>query len=171
MQEYLIVDGYNIIHSWEHLKELANNDSLESARRSLLEEMSNYSGYYHIQVIVVFDGHHSENALRTYDHYDAVEVVFTKQRESADHFIEKIAHQVGRDYKITVATSDGMEQLIVLARGAARKSARELLLEVNGLKQEIRTDYINDSKRKEKNLLEAHLDSKVIEWMEKLRRD
>lgn len=169
LSEYLLVDGYNIIHAWPHLKALTE-DNLGSAREALLEEMSNYSGYYHIQVIVIFDGMHSDNAQRTFEHYDEVEVVFTKQRESADHYIERIAEQVGREFKLTVATSDALEQLIVLSRGAARKSARELLLEVNQIKQEIRTDYIEETKKQSRNFLESQLDPEVVAWMEKLRR-
>jgi len=171
MKEYLLVDGYNIIHSWEHLKELLDHNSLDSARLALVEELSNFSGYTNNQIIVIFDGHHSTNLTRTYEQYHNIEVVFTKKTESADQYIERIAQEVGREVNITVATSDGMEQLIVLARGATRKSARELLNEINEAKKTIQTDYIDNQTLNKKNLLESHLNQDVIDWMEKLRRN
>jgi predicted RNA-binding protein with PIN domain len=108
---------------------------------------------------------------RTYEQFNNIEVVFTKKSESADHYIERIAEEVGRDYKITVATSDGMEQLIVLARGASRMSARELWHEIKAAKKSIRTDYIDNHTLNKNNLLESHLDQDVIDWMENLRRN
>jgi len=171
MKEYLLVDGYNIIHAWKHLKEILDHGTLDSARIALVEELSNYSGYTNNQIIVIFDGHHSTNLTRTYEQYHNIEIVFTKKTESADHYIERIAEEVGREYKITVATSDGMEQLIVLARGATRQSARELLNEINAVKKSIQTDYIDNQTMNKKNLLESHLNQDVKDWMEKLRRN
>lgn len=169
-KDYLLVDGYNIIHAWGELRDIAETDSLENARIKLLEEMSNYRGYHNVEIIVVFDAYQVKSSVRKYENYYDVDVVFTKEAESADLYIERIAHEVGRDYNVRVATSDGLQQLIILARGATRVSARELLQEVKQIKKEIREDYIEKSTQISRNRFEAYLDDDTKEWMEKMRR-
>ncbi|MCT4542663.1 MAG: NYN domain-containing protein [Vallitalea sp.] len=168
IREFLLVDGYNIIHAWDNLKKAMEEESLEIARKKLLDIMSNYQGYKKIKVIVVFDAH-KVKGNRTIESYNNIDVVFTKEVETADHFIEKVAHQIGRDYRVRVATSDGLEQIIILGKGASRISARELLNEVRQAENDIRNNYI-EKIQIDNNRLEGHLDPKVLEWMEKLRR-
>jgi predicted RNA-binding protein with PIN domain len=167
--EILIVDGYNIIFAWDELKDIALTDSLENARTRLLEELSNYSGLMNNRVVVIFDAYKVNSSIRNYSNYHNIEVVFTKKAETADHYIEKIAHLAGRTYNIKVATSDGIEQLIVLSRGATRISARELYVETQNANATARKEYIKKPKTS-RNRLEGHLDDDVIEWMEKMRR-
>lgn len=166
--EYLLVDGYNIIFAWEKLKKLAD-DNLSEARDKLLEIMSNYQGFKKIKVIIVFDAHKVKGSVRkVYNHHN-IEVVYTKEAETADHFIERVAHLIGREYKVRVATSDALEQTIILSKGATRISAKEFEREVQAMEEKIRRKYIEDKPVKE-NMLESHLDPQVIAFMEKLRR-
>ncbi len=166
--EYLLVDGYNIIHAWEDLKIIAEG-SLESARDKLVDIMSNYQGFKKIKVIVVFDAHKVKGSIGKIYQHQNIMVVFTKEAETADHYIEKIAHDIGCLYRVRVATSDALEQIIILGRGATRVSARELYDEVNLMENTIRQQYIEKQSAK-KNALETFLDPKVADWMEKLRR-
>jgi len=166
--EFLLVDGYNIIHAWAPLKELAE-ENLEMARDKLLEIMSNYQGYKKIAVIVVFDAHKVKGSIgKVYRHHN-IDVVYTKEAETADNYIEKVAHQIGRQYRVRVATSDGLEQIIILGKGATRISARELYNEVQQLEKQMRKKYIKQ-KAVKRNTLETFLDPEVAEWMEELRR-
>ena len=168
-KEFMLVDGYNIIHAWGELKCIAEEDNLEEARNKLLEIMSNYQGYKKIEVIVVFDAHKVKGSTRKIYRYHNIDVVYTKEAETADHFIERIAHEIGRDYKVKVATSDGLEQIIILGKGATRVSARELHEEVKKMKKDIRKKYINKIEMNN-NRLEGHLDKEVVKWMEMMRR-
>lgn len=165
----MLVDGYNIIFAWEDLKEAAE-DNLEQARDLLLEKMSNYQGYTKITVIVVFDAHKVKKNTGSISRYHNINVVYTKEAETADQYIEKVAHVIGRDYKVRVATSDFLEQTIILGKGATRISARELQNEVKNLEQKMRNEFIEKNVVK-RNKLEAHLAPEVIALMEKLRRE
>jgi len=167
-REFLLVDGYNIIYAWDKLKKAVEEESLEIARKKLLDIMSNYQGYKKIEVIVVFDAHRVKGT-RNIEKYNNIDVVFTKEVETADHYIEKVAHSIGRDYRVRVATSDGLEQTIILGKGASRISARELHNEVNMIESDIRKNFI-EKVQIDNNRLEGHLDPKVLEWMEKMRR-
>lgn len=145
--EILLVDGYNIINAWDILKE-AQNISLETARAKLIEIMADYSAQRGIQVIVVFDAHQVEGALRSSYNISGVEVIFTKEGETADHYIEKVVEAIGRVEKVRVATSDWVEQQVVLARGAARISARELYNEVKEMiRKRRKKEKLNTSKK------------------------
>lgn len=166
--EFLLVDGYNIIFAWDKLKKLAE-ENLDDARDKLIDIMSNYQGYKKCNVIVVFDAHKVKGSVRKIYQYYNVEVVFTKEAETADHFIERVAHEIGRDYRVRVATSDALEQTIILSKGATRISAREFENEVKNMEEIIRHRIIEDRPVKE-NLLSSHLKPEVAEFMEKLRR-
>jgi predicted RNA-binding protein with PIN domain len=131
-KEYLLVDGYNIINAWDELNE-AKEISLENARDKLIEIMADYSALVGKAVIVVFDAHQVEGNQRTSYIINGIEVVFTREGETADHYIEKVVNAIGRQEKVTVATSDWIEQQIVLGRGAMRISARELYNEVKSI--------------------------------------
>lgn len=132
-KEFLLVDGYNIINAWPELDNEAKTINLESARDKLIDIMADYSASTGIYVIIVFDAHQVDINRRTRYAINGVEVVFTKEAETADHFIEKLVDAIGRQEKVKVATSDWIEQQIVMGRGADRISARELYYEVTNL--------------------------------------
>ena len=126
---FLIVDGYNMIYAWEELKALAG-DSLDAARGRLLDLLSNYQGYTGERLAVVFDAYRTDRTPASVMSWHNIEVVFTQKGETADAWIERCVHEDGGRYRITVATSDGLEQLTVLRLGALRLSARELLMRI-----------------------------------------
>lgn len=128
--EMLVVDGYNIINSWDRLKEVAVVD-FEQARLELLEILSEYHHYSGIKTIVVFDAHLVKGSIRKEEEYKGITVVYTKENELADHYIEKMLDELGRIKRIRVATSDRTEQEIILSRGGTRLSARELEAEID----------------------------------------
>ena len=129
IREYLFVDGYNIINSWEILKTKAQI-SLEEARIELLEILSEYQHYSGIAIIVVFDAHQVKGNSGTREDYNGLKVIYTKENETADNYIERVLDDIGRIKRVRVATSDWMEQQIVLSRGGTRISARELEVEI-----------------------------------------
>lgn len=167
-KEILLVDGYNIIFAWKRLKDLAEDD-LNQARDALLDTMSNYQGYKKNQVIVVFDAHKVKGSVRKVYPYNNIDVVYTKEAETADHYIERVAYMIGKDHKVRVATSDALEQTIILGKGATRISARELENEVKALEKDMRETFIEEKPVKE-NMLMSHLDPELLAFMEKLRR-
>ncbi len=128
-KEYLLVDGYNIIFAWDKLKRLAE-DSLDAARTALVETLSNYKGFCGIEIIVVFDAYRVKGAVREVEHIGSIDVVYTKEAETADMYIEKVTHDLSKNNRVRVATSDGLEQIIILGGGAVRVSARELMEEI-----------------------------------------
>ncbi len=147
---YLIVDGYNVIFAWDELKELAAVN-LDGAREALLEALSNYSAYRKIGILVVFDGYKVQGNPGTQMRYAGLDVVYTKEAETADRFIEKTIFELGRKYKITVVTSDRPVQMAALGDGAARMSAREFRAEVLSTSEEIRQKLAGHQRTMEKN--------------------
>ena len=128
-EEYLLVDGYNIIFAWEELRELAK-ENIHAACDKLMDILSNYQGYRKCTLILVFDAYKVEGHAEEVIPYHNIFVVYTKEAETADQYIEKTVHRIGRQYQVTVATSDGLEQVIIMGQGAHRISAM-------GLKKEI----------------------------------
>ena len=141
--EYLLVDGYNVIFAWDELKELAE-ESLELARTALIEVLSNYKGFSGKEIIVVFDAYRVKGERREVERVDNIDVVYTKEAETADMYIEKVTHELSRNHRVRVATSDGLEQVIILAGGALRLSAAELHAEVSMAEAAIR-DIIREA--------------------------
>lgn len=138
---YLLVDGYNIIFAWDELKSIAETD-LGAARDRLMDIMCNYQGYRNMNLILVFDAYKvAGNPGEAFDYHN-IHIVYTKEAQTADQYIEKFVHETGKTYDITVATSDGLEQLIVMGAGATRLSARNLLEEVERMEQELREKYL-----------------------------
>ena len=169
-RDFLLVDGYNIIHAWPELLEMTDV-RLESARQKLMDTMSNYQGYHsHLEVIVVFDGYLVKGNSGTAFRYHNIHVVFTKEAETADHYIEKVVHGLPRECRVRGATSDGLEQLIILGRGAVRMSATELKREVQQTEAQLRQQYI-EPRRQSKNVLMDHLDEETRIILEKMRRN
>lgn len=163
-KKYLLVDGYNIIFAWDDLRELAKAN-IDAARGKLLDIMSNYQGLRKCELIVVFDAYRVAGHDTEILDYHNIHVVYTKEAETADQYIEKFAHEHGRKYDVTVATSDGLEQIIIRGQGCSLLSARELLEEVNLASQKLREEYL-DKQKKERRYL---LDSVSEEEREKLR--
>ena len=139
-QQYLIVDGYNIIFAWEDLADLARED-LEAARRSLCDRLSSYAGFRKCRVVVVFDGYKVKGNPGEKSQYHNIQVVFTKENETGDGYIEALVSQIGTNYNLRVATSDGLVQLSSLRSGVLRMSARELRSEVEAAQREMREHY------------------------------
>ena len=136
LPEYLLVDGYNIIFAWEELKALAA-ESLEAARQSLADLLSNYQGYRKCGVILVFDAYKVKGNPGSVEKYKNIHIVYTKEAETADAFIEKATYDMRKQYRVRVATSDGMEQLIILGHGATRVPANIFLSEIRHTHLEI----------------------------------
>lgn len=142
-KEYLLVDGYNIIFAWDELKELSKIN-LDAARSSLMDTLCNYQGYKGCELILVFDAYKVKGQQREVSMYHNIHVVYTKEAETADMYIEKTTHRLGRKNKVTVATSDGLEQLIIMGQGALRMSARGLKEEIERAQKEIREGWITE---------------------------
>ena len=140
-EEYLLVDGYNIIFAWDSLKELARIN-LDSARGRLMDILSNFQGYRKMHLILVFDAYKVKGNPGSAVRYHNIDVVYTKEAETADQYIEKVTHEIGRKHHVRVATSDGLEQLIIMGAGAVRVSARELQEEVMAVSEELRQSFI-----------------------------
>lgn len=140
-EEYLLVDGYNIIFAWEELRELAGIN-LDGARGRLTDILSDYQAYRRMHLILVFDAYKVKGNPGSVVRYHNIDVVYTKEAETADQYIEKVAHAMNRKYRVRVATSDGLEQLIIMGAGAVRVSARELWEEVMAVRQELRQEYM-----------------------------
>ena len=168
-KECLLVDGYNIIHAWEDLKELAEDVSLESARQKLMDVLSNYKGTNKATIILVFDGYLVKGNIGTVYEYNNIYVVYTKEAETADHYIERVVTSLPKHYKVRVATGDGLEQLIISGQGAIRMTARELWNEVQAVETELREKFIENRSPKN-NILADHLDEESLAWFEALRR-
>lgn len=166
-QEYLLVDGYNIIHSWKKLEKIAET-SLEDARDKLINIMSNYQGANGINVIVVFDAYLVKGGKGSITKHDGIYVVYTKEAETADSYIEATAHKLTKNYNVRVATSDGLEQIIIMGNGAIRVSARELEVEVGIVENKIR-EHIRKRKPIKENTLFDRLDPEMAEYFERMR--
>ncbi len=137
-EEYLLVDGYNIIHAWEDLDDLARED-LDGARIRLLDLLCNYQGWRNCHVIVVFDAYRVKGNPGSVEQYRNIHVVYTREAETADTYIEKTTYEIAPHYRVRVATSDRLEQMIILGHGADRISARELKLELELAEEQIRS--------------------------------
>lgn len=157
-----------MIHAWQELKELLEI-SLESARQKLLDMLSNYKGNQKADIIVVFDAYLVKGNIGSITKYDNIYVVYTKEAETADHFIERTVTKLPRHYTISVATSDALEQTIILGAGAQRITAQELRQRVLAEKKEIRKKYIENRPPKN-NLLADNIDKEALDWIEALRR-
>ena len=166
-KEYLLVDGYNIIFAWEDLKELAAVN-IDGAREKLMDILCNYQGFKKSTLILVFDAYKVKGNPGSVETYHNIHVVYTKEAETADQYIEKTVHEIGRKYRVTVATSDQLEQVIILGQGGQRMSARELLEDVIEVSYQIR-ETARQKSSSEKNYLFDHLDEETAACMERIR--
>lgn len=136
--EYLLVDGYNVIFAWDSFKELSK-DNIEGARNMLINILCNYQGYKKCEVILVFDAYKVKGSSREVEKVNNINIVYTKEAETADMYIEKVSHKLAKNNKVRVVTSDALEQLIILGNGALRVSSREFLYEIQQAEEDIRT--------------------------------
>lgn len=167
-ENYLLVDGYNIIFAWEDLHELSEYN-MDAARSKLMDMLSNYQGYTQYHVILVFDAYKVEGFQGEVVKWQNIDVVYTKEAETADQYIEKTAHEIGRKYRVTVATSDGLEQVIIRSQGCLLMSARELREELERINAEIRQEHLS-KERQRGNYLLNYLPEEEVERMEAIRQ-
>lgn len=165
-KEYLLVDGYNIIFAWKELNELAAVN-LDSARGRLLDILCNYQGICGCDLIAVFDAYRVKGHETEVLDYHNIHVVYTKEAETADAYIEKFAHENGRKYDVTVATSDGLEQVIIRGQGCRLISAREFEEEVQARQRQFREEYL-ERQPQEKIRLKDTLSDNVLEQIQNL---
>ena len=166
-KEYLLVDGYNIIFAWEELRELAKIN-IDGARGRLMDILSNYQGIRKCTLILVFDAYKVEGFPGEIQQYHNIHVVYTKEAETADQYIEKVAHEIGRKYEVTVATSDGTEQVIIRGQGCHLLSAKELHTEIVLAQKELRENHMEKAEST-KNYLFHYLDEETAKEMEEVR--
>lgn len=165
-ETYLLVDGYNIIFAWPELRELAN-DNMDGARIKLLECLSNYQGIRKYEVIVVFDAYRVEGHREEIIDYHNIHMVYTKEAQTADHYIEKFVHDYHTKYHVIVATSDGLEQVIIRGKGASLLSARELKEEVESANEKMMQTY-QEKQVIERNYLIDILEPEAKQQIEEL---
>ena len=167
MAEYLLVDGYNIIFAWPELKALADTN-LDAARLRLQDILCNYQGFKKCNVILVFDGYRVKGNPGEVIQYHNIHVIFTKEAETADQYIEKVTQEIGRTHHVRVATSDRLEQVIILGKGAVRLSARDLQKEIRETDEEIHSQHLQKIPSK-KNRLFDNVDADLFEYLEDIR--
>lgn len=166
-KEYLLVDGYNIIFAIPQLKELAERN-IDSARDKLKDLLCNYQGYRKNTLILVYDAYKVEGGTGSVEKYHNIHVVYTKEAETADQYIEKTVHEIGKKYHVTVATSDALEQRIIWGAGASRMSAQGLWEEMEQIQKEIREQYL-DQRMESGQKLFQNLDEEFANYLEDIR--
>lgn len=165
-KEYLFIDGYNIVNQWDYFKNISRN--IDESRSKLIELLVEYQAYRGINVIVVFDAHMVKGSLEKRERIAGIEVIYTKEHETADSYIEKQLDKIGRYERVQVATSDNSIQQIVLARGGTRISAHEMIIELQNTKKDIRTKF--DIPRQKGTNIDQIIDSETLKKLEKIRR-
>jgi predicted RNA-binding protein with PIN domain len=166
-EDYLLVDGYNIIYAWEELNELAKV-TLDGARHKLMDILCNYQGYHKMTLILVFDAYKVSGNIGQAMKYHNIHVIYTKEAETADQYIEKLAHEMGRKYRVTVATSDGLEQLIIHGQGCLLMSAKELREDIERTSRLISEDK-EQLKKPGKNYIFSQIDQELAQYLEDIR--
>ncbi|MDR3598705.1 NYN domain-containing protein [Clostridium sp.] len=165
----IFVDGYNVINSWPNLKQ-AKSFSFEAARQTLIDKLHNYGVFKACKIILVFDAHKVVGNLEKSEQVNQnISVVFTKNGETADSYIEKKVNALGRKYEIVVVTSDSLEQQTVFQRGAGRMSSLEFYNEVLKVEKSIKIKA-NKNKSSDKNSISDNIDDKIAEILEQIRR-
>ncbi|NLK65802.1 MAG: NYN domain-containing protein [Tissierellia bacterium] len=165
-KEYLFIDGYNIINQWQYYRDVSRN--IENSRNKLIELLIEYQAYKGIKVVVVFDAHLVKGSQEKKEQVSGVEVVYTKEHETADSYIEKQLDKIGRYERVRVATSDRAIQQIVLSRGGTRLTAHELILELENTKKDIR---IKTDKPSQKGTnINQILDNATLKKLDNIRK-
>jgi len=163
------VDGYNVINSWPNLK-VIKDFSYESSRQQLIDTLQNYSEYKGYKMIIVFDAHMVRGSLEKKEKQGELVVIFTREGETADNYIERMVNNIGRKSEVSVVTSDSLVQQVTFQRGAIRMSSIEFYHEVISIENKIRSK--TEKKYLEKrNSIEERIDEKTLEKLEKIRRN
>lgn len=165
----IFVDGYNIIHSWPKLKEVKDYN-FDSARQELLDILQNYAEYKDCRIFLVFDAHMVSGSIEEKKRIGNVIIVFTKEGETADSFIEKTVDNIGRKQEVCVVTSDSLEQQVAFQRGATRMSSMEFYFEVKNVEEKINAKS-KEKKFKQKLSLEDRIEKDILQKLEKIRRN
>jgi predicted RNA-binding protein with PIN domain len=162
------VDGYNVINSWPNLKKIKEY-SYESSRIQLIDTLQNYSEFKGYKMFIVFDAHMVKGSLEKKERLGNLVVIFTKEGETADSYIERTVNNIGRKSEVCVVTSDSLEQQVAFQRGAIRMSSIEFYYEVNNIEKKIQTKT-EKMYSKKRSLLEERIDKETLEKLEKIRR-
>ena len=162
-----MVDGYNIINAWRDIFDVSG-EPLEDCRDRLANMLSNYQGYRNLNIILVFDAHLLKGSQEKNINFDNIKIIYTKENESADNYIEKFVHKLGNVHTIRVVTSDYLEQTMVLSNGGIRMSPRELREELETADKNIKP--MLKSRTVKSNIIESHMNPELLEKLEKLRR-
>lgn len=166
--EYLLVDGYNIINAWDDIFDINGGEFLEDCRDKLASMLSNYQGVKKNNIILVFDAHLKKGVQEKEYIFDNIKIVYTKEGETADNYIEKFVHQLGNVHTIRVATSDYLEQTMILSNGGIRMPPRELREELEKANKDIKMVLFPNAIRT--NDIGANIDPMLLEKLEEMRR-
>lgn len=169
IKKYLIVDGYNIINAWEELRDIAKTD-LEYARDKLIDAIIEYAEFTGRKAIIVFDAYNIKSSKEKLEFRKHITIVYTKEHQTADSYIEKYISSLSKYDDVKVATNDYAEQQIVLGKGASRMSARELKLDLDSAKAKIREKTSSVGKKIQRNWLEDRIDKETLSKLENIRR-
>lgn len=169
IKKYLIVDGYNIINAWEELRDIAKTD-LEYARDKLIDAIIEYAEFTGRKAIIVFDAYNIKSSKEKLELRKHITIVYTKEHQTADSYIEKYISSLSKYDDVKVATNDYAEQQIVLGKGASRISARELKLDLDSAKAKIREKTSSVGKKIQRNWLEDRIDKETLSKLENIRR-
>ncbi|WP_315168357.1 NYN domain-containing protein [Metaclostridioides mangenotii] len=167
--QYLIIDGYNIINAWEDLRALARED-LEDSREKLIDEVIEYAEFSGYKAIIVFDAYNVKNSREKVEKREHITVVYTKEHQTADSYIEKFITTLSEYDDVKVVTNDYAEQQIIMGKGAARVSARELRLDIDNSKVKIREKNVVFGKKIDRNRLDERLDKEILSKLENIRK-
>lgn len=169
INRYLVVDGYNIINAWEELRDTAKDD-LENAREKLISDIIEYAEFTGRKAVIVFDAYNVKNSMEKIEERKYITVVYTKEHQTADSYIERFITSLSRYDDVRVATNDYAEQQIVLGKGASRISARELKIDLDNVKMRIKEKNSSHVKKIQRNWLEERLDKETLSKLENIRR-
>ncbi|MEG1870650.1 MAG: NYN domain-containing protein [Peptostreptococcaceae bacterium] len=169
LNSYLIIDGYNIINAWDELKEVSRY-SLEDSREKLIHYIIDYSQFTGRKSIIVFDAYNIKSSKEKIEKRKHITIVYTKEFQTADSYIEKFISTLSKYDEVKVATNDYAEQQIVLGKGASRISARELKLDLDVAKERIREKATSQQNKIQRNFLEERLDKETLSKLENIRR-
>ena len=168
MTKYLLIDGYNIIFSHKKLTKLAEESSLDHARGELINQLTNFSGLTEERIILIFDAHKVNNGIEHVEIKNNITIVYTKEKETADQYIERVSKELTKKYSVRVATSDVTEQIIIIGQGAKPVSAESFELELRAVSQKIK-EIIDKKKPIKQNLLIDQLNQEALNFLNQLR--
>jgi len=168
LKEILFIDGYNVINSWPNLQTYIKDNNIDEAREKLIEILAEYQAYKKIEIVLVFDAYKVKDSIRKKEKFNNLEIVYTKEKETADTYIERNLDLLGRKHRVTVATSDNTLQQLVLSRGGIRISSRELYYEIKNTKAEIRRK--NQKIKNDDFIKTLDINKETLKKLNKLRK-